>query len=199
MQNRSSRTRLLLLFTLLVALICLDSARARAQAPTGNTVSQQSTSKKKKPVMFKAPGGYMPLDFPNHLGKVMLAQKLPAGMLIVYPNDGESVTDLTTEIKNFVAPMFTHDQHAQLEWTTYALPAHSGVSDEGGALYSTSYQDMDVQLALYTRGREGGEIVYGYFAMRHKNGSGENGRFLDNTGQGVEDFDKFWKTIKMHD
>jgi hypothetical protein len=54
---------------------------------------------------------------------------------------------------------------------------------------------MEVQIATYERTENSNLLVYGYFAMRHKVGQADDGRFLDEQGKGVEDFDKLWKSF----
>lgn len=173
---------------LTASLFSLQASSARAQEKPA----------RKSPITFKAPKGYMPADFPEHkTGKLMLDAKRPAGMFIVYPNEGENSEALFNLLKSTIAGMFFHDTKSQVAWTTSPLPSHQGVTNESGILAVTSNEKMDVQLATYTRTFGETVIVYGYYAMRRKGKEGkDDGRLLDSSGGGVEDFDKFWQSIR---
>jgi hypothetical protein len=163
----------------------------------GVVLAQQNAADKKGGVVFKIPKGYMPMDFPKHKGVMMLHPKKPAGMFVVYPNESQKAVDLIAEIKPTLARMFIHDAKTELVWNTTPLNAHQNVADESGSLMTTSDAKMEMQVAAYTRTVGAREVVYGYFGMRHKGtGKDDDAKFLDAAGEGVEDFDKFWKTIK---
>lgn len=164
---------------------------------SGNAFSQ-SSDPKWKPVRLKLPEGYMPADFPEkRAGKLLLNPGKPAGMFIVYPKEGESPDVLENLLKSMVAEMFFHDSKSPVAWTTVALPAHEGVENESGTLYSASNEKMEIQLAIYARTFGVTKVLYGYYGMRNKGDKKkEDAPFMDASGKGVEDFDKFWKSIK---
>ena len=139
----------------------------------------------------------MPGDFPeNRAGKLLLDPKRPDGMFIVYPKDGESPDVLQNLLKATVVEMFLHDSKIPVAWTPSALPAHQGVENESGILYSAATDKMELQLASYTRTLGNVTVIYGYYGMKHKGGKNkDDAPFLDSTGKGVEGFDKFWKSI----
>lgn len=126
----------------------------------------------------------------------LLDPKRPDGMFIVYPKVDESPDVLPNLLKSIVAEMFFHKSKTPVTWTTSALPAHQGVDDESGTLYTASNEKMEIQLAAYTRMFGETKILYGYYAMRHKSGKKDDAAFLDSTGKGVEAFDKFWQSIR---
>ena len=167
--------------------------------PAQSTAVRAQQSAAKKGVIFKIPQGYMPMDFPQQKGVLMLHPKKPAGMFIIYPKEGQKAEDLIAAVRPILAKMFIHDSKAELRWSETALPAHQGITGEAGKLMLTSDEKKGVQIAAYTRDVEGQEVVYGYFAMKHQDGGGkkEGGEFVDDSGGGVKDFDQFWKTISV--
>jgi hypothetical protein len=157
----------------------------------------QSSDPKWKPVALKVPDGYMPADFPEKRnGKLLLNPSKPAGMFIVYPTVGEGPEVLPNILKSMVTGMFFHDAKAQVLWTTVTLPAHKDITGESGALYSASNDKMEIQVAVYDRTVGATRVLYGYYGMRHKEKKKDDAPFLDSSGEGVKDFDKFWKSIK---
>lgn len=148
--------------------------------------------------MMKLPDGFMPAEFPEkRAGKLLLDPKRPDGMFIVYPKAEEGPDVLPNLLKPMVAGMFLHDEKAQLAWTATPLTAHAGIENETGTLFSASNNEMEIQLVLYTRRLGATTIVYGYYGMRHKAGKHkDDAPFVDATGKGAGDFDKFWKSIK---
>ena len=169
----------LLIASLLLSVI---SATNVAWAPQGLT---------KKPIVFKAPNGYMPAELSGHTGKLFLNPGKPAGMFVGYPKDGQDMTGFADEIRNTVGGMFLHDAK-NLTWNSASLPGHDGVEGEAGTLMTTSDDQMEVQLAFYTR-PEG--VAYGYFGMRHKKPKGDDAKFLDANGKGIKAFDELVKSI----
>jgi hypothetical protein len=95
--------------------------------------------------------------------------------------------------------MFLHDEKdktpAVLTWNTTALPSHED-DGEGKALASVySGVTQELQIAIYERTTGPRPFLYGYFAMRHKAHKGDDGKFLDEQGQGVKAFDKLWQSF----
>jgi copper(I)-binding protein len=161
--------------------------------PCNLVVAQQQGQK--KGVIFKIPDGYMPMDFPEQKGVLMLHPKKPAGMFVIYPKPDQKSDELINIVRPVLAKMFIHDSKAELVWTEAPLPAHRDVTDESGKLMLTSADKMEVQIAVYTRHIEGEEVVYGHFAMRNSSDKKQSAEFVDASGDGVKDFDKLWKTI----
>lgn len=155
------------------------------------TTAVPQTTTNKKPVTFKTPSGYMAVDFPGHLGKLMLAPKQPGGMFVAYPNDGQDMASFMDEVKQMVVKMFIRDLKNP-EWASASLPSHKGFDSEVGYLLATSDEKMEVQLVFYSR-PEG--VAYGYFAMRHKKAQDDDAKFIDANGKGVKAFDELAKTI----
>ncbi len=171
----------------------LAAAHSVAARPT-----RPQTSNKAKPVIFKMPGGYMPADFPEQrFGKLLLNAKKPEGMFIVYPKAEDGPEVLPNLLKSMVAEMFFHDSKSPVEWTSSSLPAHEGIENESGTLYSAANEKMEIQLAVYTRTLGDTTVLYGYYGMRKKGKkSKDDAPFLDSAGKGVKDFDEFWKSIQ---
>lgn len=187
---------------LTVPALSLTISRARAQERPAQSTQGQAPAKKGKPVTFQVLEGYYANKFPDQkkAGVVMLDLKRAAGMFIVYPGDGQSTEELVDEIKPMVAGMFLQGSKRkdkiELTWTASPLPKHKGVDNESGTLFVAAEGKKEVQVAIYIRNYDGTEVAYGYFAMREKGKKREDeGRFLDSSGGGVEDFDKFWQSI----
>lgn len=187
MSHRMSRALLLLTLAIVFAAVLVPYARAQSSDPNW------------KPVTLKPPAGYMPADFPEkRAGKLMLNPGKPAGMFIVYPKEGEGPEVLPNLLKAMVAEMFFHETKTPVEWTATTLPAHEGAENETGTLYSASDEKMEIQLAVYSRSFGATKVLYGYYGMRHKGKpKKDDAAFIDASGKGVEDFDKFWKSIQV--
>lgn len=149
--------------------------------------------------IFKVPEGYMQMQMPGFRGVMMLEPKKPAGMFITYPNDNETTDALRQRILDLVAPMFIHDEKLKavtpITWDAKPLPAHEGDGDGKALLNLYSAATNEMQVAIYERTTGARPFLYGYFAMRHKSGKSDDGKFLDEQGQGVKAFDKLWKSF----
>jgi hypothetical protein len=148
---------------------------------------------------FKVPDGYMQAQMSDFRGIMLLDPKRPAGMFVTFGNDNETSEALSQRILVFVAPMFIHDESAKAErgiaWVTRTLPPHP---DDGAGKAAVNYYSSvsnDMQVAIYQRTHGSRAFLYGYFAMRHKPGQGDDGKFLDEQGKGVKAFDKLWKSF----
>ena len=161
--------------------------------PATNRPGLAAQTPDKQPIIFKAPKGYMPGDFSKHTGKLLLDPQKPGGLFVGYPSDGQDIAGFTDEVKDMVAKMFLHDSKG-LVWSSAALPPHKGIDAESGNLMLTSDDKMEVQLAFYVRADKG--VAYGYFAMRHKKGGGEDAKFLDSKGSGLKALDELANSIK---
>lgn len=186
----------LVLSFLVISSFSLISHAVKAEG-TARQSSAQQTSDKRKSVRLKIPKGYLPADFPKHKGYLILEPKRPAGMFIVYPNKAESSAELSNQIKALVGGMFIHDSKAEMNWTTSPLAAHQGITNEVGTMLLATSGKMELQLASYTRTFGDTEIVYGYFAMKHRSGKSkdDDGRSIDSAGNSMKEFDEFWQSI----
>lgn len=189
--REKSLNRRILQLLFLIAVFAVANGNIAAQSV------QPQASNKANPVAFKMPDGYMRAEFPEkRIGMLLLNAKKPGGMFIVYPKAGEGPEVLPNLLKSTVAEMFFHDSKPQAEWTTLPLPAHQGIENESGTLYSAADEKMEIQLAVYTRTLGETTLLYGYYGMRHKGKkSKDDAPFLDSAGKGVKDFDEFWKSI----
>jgi hypothetical protein len=156
------------------------------------SIASKPQSSNHKPVIFKSPSGYMPAPLSGHTGQMFLDPGRPAGMFVGYPKDGQDMNAFTDEIKNMVVKMLLHDARDPL-WKSAPLPSHKGVDSESGNLFTTSDDNMEIQLAFYAR-PEG--VAYGYFGMRHKKAKSDDAKFLDANGVGVKAFDEMVKSIR---
>lgn len=179
----------------LVALTLSISGSVFAQDKT----AQQTPPPTKKGVVFKIPDGFLPADIPpNKKGLMMLDPKKPAGIFVANTPDNQKSEVFITELRKTFAGMFVHDDAAQFEWKESALPAHDGTNNETGKLMTTSFKDTEVQVAVYTRTiAENQDVVYGYFAMKNSKSKKDGAKFVDATGNGVKEFEKFWKTVEV--
>jgi hypothetical protein len=74
-----------------------------------------------KGAIFKTPKGYMPLDFPDLKGVMMITQKKPEGMYIVYPDKDQTVDDVWKKAQTTIKGMFVHDEKVAVAWTSAPL------------------------------------------------------------------------------
>jgi len=150
-----------------------------------------------KGAMFKTPKGYMPLDFPGLKGVMMITQKKPEGMFIVYPDKDQTSDDVWRKAQTTIKGMFVHDDKVAVDWTSASLPAHEGIADETGTLWLGSTSEQEIQIAVFVRKIVDTPYVYGHFAMKVKSGKSkeQNGTFLDKDGKGVKEFDDFWRSL----
>ncbi|HZS47413.1 MAG TPA: hypothetical protein VFC63_20245 [Blastocatellia bacterium] len=148
-------------------------------------------------VMFKTPKGYMPLDFPDIKGVLMITQKKPEGLYIVYPTNEQTLDDICKKVQSTIKGMFVHDNKVEVNWSSATLPKHEGVEDETGTLWLGSTNAQNIQIAMFIRKVGSYQYVYGHFAMMDKSGKSkeQNGAFLDKDGKGVKEFDEFWRSI----
>jgi hypothetical protein len=163
--------------------------------------SRVKAQDQKEGVSFKIPDGFMKAPVTNFRGVMLLDPKRPAGMFVIYPNDNETTDALRQRILGFVGLMFIHDEKLKPEtaiaWDTKTLPAHEG--DGAGKAVANFYSkaNEETQVAIYERSTGSQPVLYGYFAMRHKPGKGDDGKFLDEQGEGVKAFDKLWKSFRQ--
>jgi hypothetical protein len=190
MKIRITYTRHLAVFVLSIGLIALSFVASPALVTAQDKIEE---------VTFKVPEGYMKVPITDFRGVLMLNPEKPAGMFVIYPNDNETSEALRQRILAFIGPMFMHPEKGKSEttitWDTRALPSHEGDGTGKAAANISSGPTQETQIAIYERTTGRIPLLYGYFAMRHKSGKGEDGKFLDEQGQGVKAFDKLWKSF----
>ena len=163
-----------------------DSSRVAGQDPPGGGV------------VFKVPDGYMKAPLSNFRGFMILDPKKPAGMVVTYPNDNETTEALGKRMLEFIGPMFIHEKgtpQPSFTWNTKPLSSHPGDGEGKATINTYSGATQDLQVAIYERTGGPRPFLYAYFAMRHKEGKGDDGKFLDDQGNGVKAFDKLWKSF----
>jgi hypothetical protein len=174
---------------------CLHTVLVQAQESRPATADEVRAGKTSQGgAVFKIPKGYMSADFATFKGVLIIDPKKPAGMFVAYPNDGETTDSLRQRARAAIVKMFIHNKDVpETAWQIKSLPSHAGDSTASVATYANG--EDEVQVATYERTEGSYLLVYGYFAMRQISGKGENGRFLDEQGQGVKDFDKLWQSF----
>lgn len=164
-----------------------DSRPATSEEVQAGTTTQGGA-------IFKIPKGYMPVKFDTFTGILLINPKKAAGMFVVYPNEGETTASLRQRALAVVASMFFHEKDAPATtWQIKSLPRHTG--DNNGELAFASAGEMEVRIASYERMENSYLLVYAYFAMRHKSSKGDDGKFLDDQGTGVKEFDSLWQSF----
>ena len=153
----------------------------------------------KAPASFKVPDGYMQVQMAKFRGVMMIDPKKAAGIFVTYPDNNETTEALRQRILAFVAPMFIHLEKGKVEkaitWDEKPLPSHK--DDGAGKALANFYTGAtnEMQVAIFERTTGPRPLLYGYFAMRHKGAKSDDGKFLDEQGQGVKAFDKLWKSF----
>jgi hypothetical protein len=149
--------------------------------------------------IFKVPDGYMQMPFSDFRGMLMLDPKKPAGMFVTHPNDNETTESLRLRLLKTIGPMFIHSEKGKPEtpitWTILSLPSHPGDGDGKAVVNTYSDETQELQVAIYERIAGQSPFVYGYFAMRLKKAKGDDGKFLDEHGEGIKAFDKLWNSF----
>jgi hypothetical protein len=176
-------------------LACMRSSKVQAQDSRPATSGEVQAGKTAQDgAIFKIPKGYMPAKFDTFKGVLMINPKKAAGMFVVYPNEGETIASVRQRALAVIASMFFHDKDvAAPMWQLNPLPSHTG--DNNGELASASAGEMEVRMASYERKENSYLLVYAYFAMRHKSGKSDDGKFLDDQGKGVKEFDQLWQSF----
>jgi hypothetical protein len=163
------------------------------------TVPLNAQDKNDVPASFKVPDGYMQVPMDEFRGVMMLAPKKAVGMFVTYPGDNETTAALRDRVLAFVAPMFIHEEEGKvappIRWETKPLASHPGDGDGKAVAHMYVGPAEEMQVAIFERTTGPRPLLYGYFAMLHKSGKGDDGKFLDEQGQGVKAFDKLWKSF----
>jgi hypothetical protein len=176
-------------------------SNARAQTITQSKTQEEASKKAGQGVTFKIPEGVMPMEWSNFKGLLMLNAKLPAGIFISYPDENETIENLKARAREFILPMFAHDKKnakdKDIAWQIKDIPAHPG--DKPGAaakMYLYQGEKQSVQISIYERESNGLQFIYGYFSMKTAGKEKDAKKtWADDKGQGIEVFEKFWKTF----
>lgn len=167
------------------------------------TAPQTSEGKppKKSGVIFKVPEDVFPMDWKKSgfKGMLMLRADSPSGIFACYPDDNEKIEDLRERAAKFIAPMFIRDEKEKKEITFQKspIPNHKGDSGDSALYYSYTNEKSVIQILFYERVANDTKFIYGYFAMKNKDAKDKSVKdiWADDKGQGVEIFEKFWKTF----
>ena len=190
----SGRAFIITVGLLMCCQVALAQTSGTARPATADEVKAGKTSE--GGAVFKPPKGYMPAPFADFKGLLMLDPKKPAGMFVTYPNEGETAEALRQRARAAIVKMFIHKADVpDTAWQLKAIPPHAGDTAAAVVAIYAGGEDKEVQVAAYERKEGSYLIVYGYFAARNKSGKGDNGRFLDEQGKGVKDFDKLWQSF----
>lgn len=148
-------------------------------------------------ITFKIPNGVMPTDWKGFKGMLMLEQR-PSGIVISYPEEGESISGLKGRMAKAIAQMFVHNEKTagEINWIDTDISSNKG--DKGNGIQKLVETEKQIlQVNLFEREWNGLNVVYGYFAMKDKknNAKKDSGDFLDAEGKGSKVFEAFWKTF----
>lgn len=173
---------------------------ARAQTITQSKTQDEASKKAGQGVTFKIPDGMMPMQWSNFKGLLMLNGKLPAGIFISYPNENEAIEDLKARAREFILPMFAHDRKdakdKDIAWQIKDIPTHPGDKPGAAKMYLYQGEKQSVQISIYEREANGLQFIYGYFSMKTAGREKDAKKtWADDKGQGIEAFEKFWKTF----
>lgn len=150
---------------------------------------------------YRLPKKLISLDWVGFSGLLMLEGKKPGGILVCYPNEGESIADLKIRVRTDIARMFVRDKEkaSKLEWSEQILQGQSVDGNESAAIHLYDSEVETIQLTLYERVNKnnGKVLVYGNFARKSKTSKKKDDSmtFLDNNGRGNKKFDEFRKSI----
>lgn len=170
-------------------------------AQTLTTAKNEDEAKKAagQGITFKIPDGVMPMEWKKQgfKGVLMLAQKDPSGIFIVYPNEKETIEELTIRVKKNIVPMFMHDDKNvdKFQWKVSDLLKHEG--DKVAKYHLYEGDKNSVQILIYEKEWNGLNLIYGYFAMKNKDAKEKDIKkiWANENGEGIKVFDKFWKTL----
>jgi hypothetical protein len=169
-----------------VAIICGASV-AQTPAPSG--------ASHKGAAVFKSPKGYMATD-KTELGPILfLHPKKPAAIFVTYPKKEETTDALRLRLRALAANMFLHDEATKANWEIKKIQSHPGDGDGMAEMATTKHGEMEIQVVIYERTTGVRPFLYGYFAMRHAKGASDDPRFIDESGNGVKEFDELWKSL----
>jgi hypothetical protein len=117
-----------------------------------------------------------------------------SGIFVIYPSKGDTPASMRQRVHVDIEEMFFRKKDVEVSpWQFKSFPTHAG--DIDAELASSTDGDMEVRVATYQRMENATLFVYGYFAMQHKTRKDDDGEYLDEQGNGVDDFDNFWKSF----
>lgn len=146
-------------------------------------------------ITFKKPDKFMNAPLVGFKGMTMLNPNAPAAIFVTYPNEGESIADLSKRVVKAIPGLFFGAKNKEFVWTTKSIEANQG--DKAGSINTAGDGKMFFQVALFEREWNGLTVVYGYYAMKNENAKKDDSDkyWLDENGKGVEPFEKFVKTF----
>ena len=146
-------------------------------------------------VTFKMPDKFMNAPLQGFKGLTMLNPDAPAAIFVAYPNEGESIKDLSRRVVKAIPGLFFGAKEKEFVWTAKSIEPNQG--DKAGSLNTAGDSKAFFQVALFEREWNGLTFVYGYFAMKTENSKkGDLDKYwLDENGKGVKPFEKFVKTF----
>jgi hypothetical protein len=194
--NHPQLTRTANVLALIFALaLCAVAAIAQEKAAPSGGKAAQTDDATKGAAIFKIPKGYMAMDKSEIGPMLMLNPKKPAAMFVTYPKKEETTEALRLRLRALAASMFLHDKATDIEWAIKKIQSHPGDGDGTADIATATQGDMQVQVVIYERTTGVRPFVYGYFAMRHAGGKGDDARFIDENGKGVKEFEELWKSF----
>lgn len=186
----------ILAFVMLTSVQAIQAQAQLTRPPTSGEIHTATTGQ--DGVDFKEPKGYMRAAFATVKGILFLHPKNAEGIFVVYPTGDETIAALRQRVLANTGEMFFHNKDVVAPpWQFKPLPAHAG--DVDAELASSTDGDMEIRVATYQRMENSKLIVYGYFAMQHKSRRSDDGKFLGENGEGVKNFDNFWKSMGQKD
>lgn len=150
-------------------------------------------------VVFKIPEDVFPMDWnkSGFKGILMLRKDSPSGIFVGYPNEDETIEALKTRAAKFILPMIVGQgkkmSEEEIKFQISSIPNRKGDSGKAGQYYSYKNEKSEAQIIFYERTAKGSKFIYGYFALKNES---MKDIWADDKGQGVEIFEKFWKSIK---
>lgn len=179
-------------------LLALFSALTSSQIRAQQTFDKKDDAKEsaKKGVVFKTPDKFMRAELSGFKGTMFLNPDKPSGIFITYPNENESIEDLTKRARAWFVTFFVRDKKKEISWQLRPVKPHS--TDKAANVHLYESPEMNVQVIVYEREVNGLTFIYGYFAMRNSKGDGRysGADFLNDEGKGVKAFEKFQKSIE---
>ncbi len=150
-------------------------------------------------VNFGMLDGIVPVKWKDFRGTLLREGKKPSGMFIVFQDAGESLDAVRSGAGKAIARMFIKNDKKvdAITWQTKLLPAHQGDKADTGVMNTYDGDAETIQVAYYVRQRKNVVFVYGYFARKSKTSKkkSDSGDFMDENGEGIKIFDKFWKSF----
>jgi hypothetical protein len=117
-------------------------------------------------------------------------------MFVTYPKGDETTTEAQRQrLRALAASMFFHDAKAEFTWEVKRIQSHPGDGDGPADIAMAKKGDEEVQVVTYERTTGVRPFIYGYMALRRSGDKDNSAPFIDESGKGVEDFDKLWKSL----